>query len=139
MAEFLGTYVIKLEETGRIRLPQDVIDCFDDNAYLTEGDGPHINIFPKEARDALLEAYRDLPLPRDSEIEWRLRELTSSLKEVPIKVKGRLSIPKEYRETCGLNGGEDIVLIGVLDHLEIWNLQTYKTAKDRRRSQALYG
>jgi DNA-binding transcriptional regulator/RsmH inhibitor MraZ len=139
MTELLGTYHIKLEETGRIRLPQDVIDYFEDTAYLVEGDGPHISILPKQTRDDLLKAYRELPQPRDPEIEWRLRELTASLKEVPVKVKGRLSIPKEYRQICGLDGGEDILLIGVLDHLEIWDPETYKAAKERRRAHRLYG
>lgn len=139
MTELLGTYHIKLEETGRIRLPHDLIDSFDENAYLVEGDGPHISIYPKETRDSLLQAYRDLPLPRDPDIEWRLRELTGSLREVPIKGKGRLTLPREYREHGGFDGGEDLLLLGVLDHLELWSPDTYKAAKERRSAGQIHG
>ncbi len=122
-----------------MRLPQDVIDCFEDTAYLSEGDGPHINIYTREERDSLLAAFRDLPRPLDPDTAWQVRELTGSLKEVQLKGKGRLTLPREYRDHGGFEGKEQLLLLGVLDHLEVWSPETYKAAKERRRAQQIIG
>jgi DNA-binding transcriptional regulator/RsmH inhibitor MraZ len=133
MIELLGTCFVIMEETGRIRLPQDYIDAFGDVVFLCFGEGPHVRLLPREERDALMKAYRDKPRPLSPEDEWALRELTRSLTEVPVKGKGRVTIPKAYREHGGFKGGEQLMLVGVLRHLELWKSEeTYKAAKERQ-------
>lgn len=132
MTELLGTYSIIMEETGRIRLPQDVIEVFSELAYLCYGDGPHVKILPPKERDALLRSYLDKPRPLSTKDEWALRDISRSLSKVPIKGKGRLTIPKMFREHGGFKGGEQLMLVGVVRYLELWKSEeTYKAAKER--------
>ena len=136
MTGLFGTYFITLEETGRIRLPQDFADAFTDSAFLAFGEGGHIKIIPKSECEALIKSYEEKPRPLSADDEWELKEITRSLTEVPVKGKGRLSIPKRHKEYANLKGGESVMLIGVLRHCEIWaSEEAYKLASEKRKER----
>ena len=138
MSRFIGTYHVKLEETGRLRLPGDMADDFGDTVYLYTGDEPFIRIYPKAERDRIIEALENLPDLPDEKQEWQLRELGGSINEVAVKGKGRITIPKVYRDHGGFEGGEDIVLIGCVRYLELWKSEEAYEAERKRHRERLF-
>lgn len=129
---------MKLEETGRLRLPGDFADEFGESVFLYIGDGPFVRIYPREERDRILEALENLPDLPDEKQEWLLRELGGSMNEIPVKQKGRITLPKAYRDHGGFEGGEDIVLIGCVRYLELWKSEeAYRAERKRHRERTL--
>ncbi|MFH1676216.1 MAG: division/cell wall cluster transcriptional repressor MraZ, partial [bacterium] len=110
--------------------------AFPDSAFLAFGEGGYIKIIPKPECEALIKAYDEKPRPLSAEDEWELKEITRSLTEVPVKGKGRLSIPKRHKEYANLKGGESVMLIGVLRHCEIWSSEeAYNLASEKRKER----
>lgn len=138
MSRLLGKYHIKLEETGRLRLPGDMADAFGDFLYIYLGDGPFVRLYPREERDRIIDALENLPDMPDEQQEWQLRELGGALMEVPIKGKGRLTLPRVCREHIGLEGAEELVLIGCVRYAELWKSEdSYQAERKRHREQRL--
>jgi division/cell wall cluster transcriptional repressor MraZ len=139
MSDFLGTYYITMEESGRIRLPGDFADEFKELAILTYGDRPCIEIYPPDSWKNMAEDFSKQPKPWPAQYEWQVRQKTRSYKEAEIKGKGRLTVPKEHRAFARLRSDEDCLVIGMLDHLEIWAQDQYKDAEEDHRAQQKYG
>ena len=139
MSEFLGTYFITMEESGRIRLPGDFSDEFKEAAVLTYGDRPCIEIYPPAIWKSVLTDFQNQPRPWTSQYEWQVRQKARSFKEVEIKGKGRLTVPKEHRLYARLRNDEDCLVIGMIDHIEVWSQEQYKDAEEMHRAQQLYG
>lgn len=132
MSDFFGTYSITLEKTGRFRFPGDIADSFGDTAYLCRWPGPCVKIYPEPEWHEYMESLRALGKRRNREDEWEIRTVFSSREEATIKLKGRLTIPQELRDYAKLKAGEKIIVIGAMDHLELWASEdAYNAAMER--------
>jgi division/cell wall cluster transcriptional repressor MraZ len=141
MSDFLGTYLITMEKTGRIRLPQALSDFLSDSdsVVLVYGERPCIEIYPPDVWRVLLDDFRKQPRPWSESFEWHVRQKTRSFKEVEIKQKGRLTVPQEHRTYARIEGGHDVLVHGMLDHIELWSQDRFKDAEEIRRAQQLFG
>ena len=139
MSAFLGTYLITMEDTGRIRLPGTMAELFNDLAVLVYGERPCVEIYPPSSWETLLEEISRGPKPWSEDFEWKVRQKTRSFKEAEIKGKGRLTIPKEHRTYGRLTHTEDLIVIGMIDHIEIWSQERFKDAEEIHRAKQMFG
>jgi MraZ protein len=75
-------------------------------------------VFPSEEWSSLAEKIRGLPRTNPNAREF-VRFMSSGAVDIELDRQGRLLVPSYLREYAGLGEGE-VVIVGALDHLEIW-------------------
>ena len=58
-----------------------------------------------------------------------------SATELELDTQGRVTIPAKYRERVGL--GDEVLIIGARDRLELWNTATYRETLAQIRVEEL--
>ena len=130
IAPIVGSYELTIDTKGRMVIPSEVRRTIDshqptpalylirrENTPLLYPESRYTQLAYAEIPDDLnqpeeLVAYQQLRYPRS----WRLE----------LDTQGRIVIPDEVRQSLG----KDVALIGVADHLEIYNQKEWKTRID---------
>lgn len=121
---FYGQYENKLDEKNRVMLPKKLRMQIDgDLVYVLEYLDGILSIFKPEDFEKLAEKAETLPFTQEATRKY-LRKVVGSAIDVPIDKMGRVQLPKNY--VVKHNLGKDLTLIGVRDHIEIWNKSTYE-------------
>ena len=61
--------------------------------------------------------------------EEKFREIIDSYYPIDVDKNGRMTIPQEIRESVGLD--KKVVVVGMLDHMEIWDFEKYERSLGR--------
>lgn len=123
---FRGSSPAKIDDKGRLKIPTDF------RRLLEESFGQDLFVTSLKGDSALL-----YPLPVWQELEERLRKVPSTDRpkahylarvsyfgqQVKLDVQGRILIPQILRESAGMTG--DVVVMGELDHLVVWNHERF--------------
>ncbi len=115
---FMGTYTPKLDEKGRLFLPAKFRDRLAEGLVVTQGQENCLVVWPSDVFAE--EAARAASRPMTNKAARRYaRVLFAGGDEGKPDKQGRIGIPAHLREYAGLD--RDVVVIGVMDRLEIWN------------------
>lgn len=115
---FMGTYTPKLDDKGRLFLPAKFRDRLVEGLVVTQGQENCLVVWPQDV--FMEEARRAQATPMTSRgARDYARMLFSGAEEAVPDKQGRVGIPASLREYASLSG--DVVVIGVMDRLEIWN------------------
>jgi len=130
MATFSGKYYYTIDPKGRIMIPaplREVISAnYSPKLYITNAPADKcLNIYPLEEWNGLLEKVRGLPKSNKS-VKRYMRNVIGSAIEVNIDKQGRVQVPSSLREDSDIKG--DIVIVGLLDKLEVWDRQLWDQA-----------
>jgi MraZ protein len=127
---FAGEFSCKLDDKGRFAVPASLRDRFalPGNAAVRKAvlvksqQESCLWLFPLPHWQALLELQQQ----RLSEGESRLfmHYMVSDVLDLEIDRASRLLIPRKMREDAGI--GEDIVLLGMYDRLEVWSSSAWQ-------------
>ena len=129
----------------RIRLPLNL--CDPDVRELVVSLGLHgkwIEILPKWTYEAYysqlwpkasLESSLGFINYSDRDFVDNLRDVLESHHKTMLDDSQRVVIPQDLREDLGINAGDTVVLIGKLDHVEVWRQEDYVSYKQTRRNQ----
>lgn len=128
-----GEFDHTLDAKGRVTLPARYRDYFSRGAVLV--------LLPKRAAcvsvfhpDAWMEYdaryLEPLDVFENPEHSWTTREIYEKLDEVEPDRQGRVLIPAGRIKDLGLSG--KVKIVGNRTHLEIWDPETYREAKERR-------
>lgn len=115
---FMGTYTPKLDDKGRLFLPAKFRDGLSEGLVVTQGQEnclvvwPH-GVFMEEARRA-----QSTPMTVRGARDYA-RVLFAGADESALDKQGRIGIQASLRDYAGLE--RDVVVIGVMDRIEIWN------------------
>jgi MraZ protein len=132
MARFKGTYEHTIDDKGRISLPAKLrknmaedIESF----TLTRGHDNCLYLYPEDEwrkrEDELLERLRtDKTLHR----KYR-RAVIGGAEEVAIDKQKRVMIPQKF--LAAVNIRKDVLLIGNLDKIEIWDPGEFRAYNDQ--------
>ena len=128
---FAGEFPCKLDEKGRFAVPASLRDRFAvpgspevKKAVLVKSQQERcLWLFPLPHWYELLEVQRQ----RLSEHESRLfmHYMVADVVEVEIDRASRVLVPRKLREDNGI--GEEVILVGMYDRLEVWSSSTWKT------------
>ena len=142
MKPFRGSTLIKLDMSGRLKLPPNVVaDLKSVNAtgdvvltYLEEGT---VTITPASPEEPTPPPTRPNPQEffKDNIRRMGLRSDMYFTEEDTISPQGRITIPEKFRDYLDLKGGEDIAIIGMLYGYEIWKKETLDEEMNRQRKQ----
>ncbi len=118
----LGSYLAKIDEKSRLRLPakfrRDLPETEDNTYYVTSDDGHCAQIYPLSIWERMASKLQEHP--RMDPAKQKLQRITSYYGLVTqMDPQGRILIPQLLRDDAGISG--DVMVIGKTDHLEVWN------------------
>lgn len=123
-----GTFPRAVDEKLRLAIPKRLRDALigdgEPELFVTPGNDGSLAIYNPATLESLARRLA-ASSPTKNEVRGFSRLFYSRAERVEIDGQGRLRIPQALAEFAGL--GKEAVLLGVQDHLEIW---------DRRRWEA---
>ncbi len=120
---FFGEYQINFSGSGRLLLPKKVRELLKGNTFiLTKGFGNCLSGYDKDDWEKRAAELLNPSLLQPTDMDNR-RYIFSALVYLEIDEQGRFVVPKNLLEYGQLK--DRVVIIGVGDHFEIWDLQKW--------------
>lgn len=119
---FIGTYNHSLDEKNRVTMPSKLRDKLGATVYITLGLDKCLAIYPE---DTFIQIASNLSRASSLQNDNRgyKRTFYANSYECDVDKQGRIQLSKELCEKCSVK--KDVVVIGVDDHVEIWDRQQY--------------
>ncbi len=128
MASFTGTYYYTLDPKGRTVIPAPLREILSSKygstkLYITNSPlDKCLNIFPESEWGLLEEKVKALP-SSDQAVQFYKRRVFSAAVPCEPDKNGRIMVPYELRQNAGIKN--DIVVVGLMDRLELWDKQKW--------------
>lgn len=119
---FVGTYEHALDEKGRLVLPLVFRNHLAERAYVTQWEGC-LGVWTEEGFEDVAERFREKVRAKEAP-QSVLRSFSATAQEVKPDGQGRILLPPRLRTFAGL--GTQVMVIGNLDHVEIWDAERYR-------------
>ena len=119
---FLGTYLPRLDDKGRLILPAKFRDQLEAGVVVTRGQERCLYVFPMTEFERIADQLRQAPVTSKQARDYLRVFLSGASDEVPDK-QGRVTIPAHLREYAALD--RDLVVIGASTRVEIWDKQSW--------------
>jgi MraZ protein len=132
---FLGEYFHSLDEKGRVVMPSSFRRALDDGCVITKGqDGQLLIYAPGDFKRLADEVVAERPKNRAG--RRYNRTVFAAADSAGLNAGGRVGLKPELREFADLQANTEVVLLGVLDHVEVWNKEKY--LDDRAMGDEVY-
>ena len=152
MAPRLGLYNVKPGESGRFRLPGQIADMFNGEAYIRlESFEPEESLITEKGSAWSKKKGRSfLSINRIEDIEeqfsaiqgeslfsttddlWDAREELGLIFYIKLDKEQRVILPPAARDHLGAPPGEELLIAALRDYAEIWRHEDFKAAKEER-------
>ena len=130
---FMGQYEHGLDDKNRLFLPSRFREKSRGADFiLTQGLERCLFLFPLESWRSLAGKLEDLPLANKVEERAFKRILLSAACEADVDSQGRILIPQNLKEYAHI--GHNVVVLGVLKHVEIWGKEQWTTYSKTARA-----
>jgi MraZ protein len=138
---FAGEYFCRLDEKGRFLLPQPIRDLIAGPAspaersvvFLKVADPASLRVYPQPQWENVLQQTRAKLDEEQSRLFMHFVVSETSTSEVD--KTGRILIPGKLRKHITLDDDQEIVLVGMYEHLEVWNPSEWRRYLDRTQEQ----
>jgi transcriptional regulator MraZ len=133
-----GTHPRTLDDKNRLALPRRVRELLGDPAalFVTPGPDQTLWLYTEAALETLAGRLDSAPAT-DAEARLFRRLYFAQTEQADVDKSGRILVPERLGKFAGLH--KDVVLIGVRDHLELWDAgrwQSYVDSNAARFDQA---
>ncbi|BCB95847.1 transcriptional regulator MraZ [Dissulfurispira thermophila] len=139
MTSFHGKYYYTLDQKGRIIIPAPLRDIIskkynDSKLYITNAAFDKcLHIYPLDEWNRLEEKIRSMPKMEEA-VKYFLRRVVASAMECDMDKQGRILIPYEHRQDAGIS--TEVVIVGQLDKIEIWDKTLWSSVTDPQKVDA---
>ncbi len=134
MSSFKGSYDYSVDNKGRINIPARLRKYIspeaNDTFIVTRGYEQCLYVYPLDEWNKVEENIRQLSSTNPKH-RFFMRTLLERATESQLDGQFRITIPKELLQFAGIDN--EVFIIGVLEHIEIWNPLTYA---DYQKTQA---
>lgn len=120
---FTGEYHHNLDAKGRLIIPARFRENLDDEFVITRGLDGCLSLYANMEWKDLEDKLNLLPMT-NKRARTLKRFLMGSACYCELDKQGRILIPQSLREKAELK--KDVILLGVGDHIEIWNSEEWK-------------
>ncbi len=124
---FVGTFEHSLDDKGRVVLPSTFRSYLADRGFVSQFDAC-LGVWTEEGfadvAKRLTEKIRAGLAPQDA-----MRAFSANAAEVKPDSQGRILLPHRLREFAGLD--RDVVVIGAIDRVEIWDSRRWGEVSSR--------
>jgi MraZ protein len=124
---FRGRNDLTIDDKGRVMLPvkfRDYLSKKDETALILTNIDDCLIAYPTAAWAEIEQKILARPDQTSAERNFK-RFLIGGVQECPLDRQGRILIPPSLRQYAALE--KDVVIAGLIDHFEIWNLGRYAT------------
>lgn len=121
---FLGEDVHTLDPKGRVVMPSRFRERLTDACIVTKGQDGQLVVFPRATWER--KAADAMERPQNRAGRQFARTFFASADEQSLDKAGRLLVKPELRTYASLESGSDVVVLGVYDHVELWNASSYE-------------
>ncbi len=121
---FLGEYQHSVDSKGRLVLPAKFRDRLERGLVVTKGQERCLYVFPIDKWEEEVEKINRLPRT-DRRSRNYARSFFGAASDQSMDGQGRIQIPAPLRDYGDLQ--KDVVVVGVSDHVEIWNVASWET------------
>src|SRR5436190_5061515 len=120
-----GTHPRTLDDKNRLALPKRIREVLQDPAtlYVTPGPDQSLWIYTQPSLEKLAEKLDQAPAT-DAEARVFRRLYFAQMEAVDVDRSGRILVPDRLVQFAAL--GHDVVLLGVRDHLELWDAERWQ-------------
>lgn len=122
---FVGTFEHTLDEKGRVVLPASFRSQLAERGYVSQYQGC-LGLWTAEGFDdvaqRLMAKVREGAAPQNA-----VRAFAADATEVRPDSQGRILLPQRLRDHARL--GSDVVIIGALSRIEIWDAQAWRAER----------
>ena len=126
MSSFKGSYDYSVDNKGRINIPSRLRKYIspeaNDTFVVTRGYEQCLYVYPLDEWNKVEENIRQLSSTNPKH-RFFMRTLLERATESQLDGQFRITIPKELLQFAGIEN--EVFIIGVLEHIEIWNPLTY--------------
>ena len=123
----LGTHYHTIEATGRVSVPVSYRMSLGEHLVLALGVDGNVNLFSKVAWETFLQSLQKAQLASRIDREYVRLTLHNAI-EVSLDEHGRIGVPENLRTKAKLK--KNVVFAGSMDHVELWDRDTYHTYMD---------
>lgn len=136
MAGFKGQAEYSVDSKGRVAIPARMRNALNPEAKgtftITRGFEQCIFAYPLD-HWVTIEAEMSSLSTYNKEARAFMRSILMWADEVALDGQGRISIPKPLAEFAGVS--DRALIIGTLDHIEIWNPDSFKRYMDEQSKE----
>ncbi len=130
-----GTFARSVDEKQRIAIPKRFRDALDypttSLLYVAPGTDGSLALYTEEAFQQLAQRLAGAS-PTGPNVRAFSRLFYAQAQSVPIDGHGRIRIPPQLAQLVGLT--KEAVLVGVRDHLELWDRQRWEAYSQEKQS-----
>lgn len=119
---YYGTYYRNLDAKGRLLIPSKLADGLGNEVYVVRGHEGCLSIYDPAGFEKLMSHYMDMDF-EDPQNRVKMRMAAASVHPTKVDSVGRVLLGKQLLEDYGIE--ESVTLIGVFDHLEVWDQAAY--------------
>ncbi|PVV83726.1 division/cell wall cluster transcriptional repressor MraZ [Dehalogenimonas alkenigignens] len=130
---FFGEFHYKIDEKGRLPVPPRFRPQLKDGVILSPGPDGNLNAYSAEAWHQFTAAISTATTSH-SKLRKLKRTVFGQAFPALMDNQGRLALPEPLRLGAGI--GSDAVVVGVSDHLEIWDKAAWDIEKAEDLAQA---
>ena len=124
---FMGEYNHTLDTKGRLIIPSKFRETLGEKFVVTKGLDGCLFVYDNAGWTAFEEKLQAMPISR-KDTRMFVRHFLAGAAEVEVDKQGRILIPTTLREFANLK--KDVLLAGMLDHIEIWDEDEWKKNAD---------
>lgn len=124
----IGTYEHRIDSKGRLVMPAPFREELGAEVVASIGFDRCVSVYSIPRWNELLEKFQRLSFSKGKSRDF-LRILLATAHQVPIDGSGRVLIVPTLRDHGKLQ--QEVNVVGVGDHLEIWDRETWNSYRDR--------
>ncbi len=131
---FRGRFEYSIDDKGRVKIPprfKEILKSRDINTLVMTIFDDCIYVYPHDVWEKLEEKAVNLPLTNKAARRFK-RMFFSSAQDVNIDRQGRVLVPAVLRDDAAVE--KDVVILGNLDHIEIWSKEKWEEEFNALRS-----
>lgn len=113
-----GKFNRSLDSKGRLLIPAKLLNEEANVLYVLKGFDGCLSVYQEKAFDKFLEELASMDFHSEEERAY-VRLAASSINEMKIDSHGRILLGKQLLEEYAI--GQNVTIVGVLDHFEIWD------------------
>lgn len=129
----IGKYYNSLDSQRRVTIPKSLREQLGQNPILTRGLDGGLFFFPQSAWIAIVNNLENQPFTKKKNRDF-LRYFSNEAYQVEPDALGRVTVPESLAQQAGLT--KDVVIVGSLQYLEVWDRDQYHQYVDELNEQA---
>jgi len=119
---YFGKFDRSLDTKGRLQVPPSLLVEGETQIYLLKGFEGCISMYSEESFNKLVDKLEGMDF-LDENSRAYIRLVSASIVPMKLDAHGRITLGKAILEDYGIS--DKVTLIGVLDHFEIWDTDSY--------------